>query len=117
MHKSPDEGKQSNGAPKENKPAALGTSKIRIRYKIYENGIWRDEKSIEVDPSDPSEIISVGRNYLREKLLLYDQQGLLLAPETCFGVVRADGTNTIWLLPEGSAFNIYGGSLMPIDDF
>ena len=117
VHKSPDQGGQSNEAPKENKPAAVGTSKICIRYKIYENGIWRDARSIEVDPSDQSEMISVGRRYLREKLLLYDQQGLLLASETCLGVVHADGTNTIWLLPEGSAFNIYGGSLMPMDHF
>ena len=81
---------------------ARPTRRIRetIYFKIREKGAWRDVESLIVDHSDPSEVASVVKKYIRKGVRAFNTEAQLLGPEDCFEAATADGTNTILLIPE-----------------
>ena len=80
--------------------ARLDTTKVRIKFKFLEEGIWKDVTFRDVDPFDPSEIERMAKEYMRQGMTPFDTELRLLAPSDCFPAVVADGTNTILLVPE-----------------
>ncbi|KAL5321305.1 hypothetical protein ACEPPN_012120 [Leptodophora sp. 'Broadleaf-Isolate-01'] len=78
-------------------PAA---STVRIEFKIHERGIWRTDRSLLVDISDPSEVERVAKKYMRKGIRPFDSSLNVLVPRTCFQAATADGSNTILLVPE-----------------
>ncbi len=54
--------------------------------------------SLLVDPSDPSEVERVAKKYMRKRIRLFDTNLNILVG--CFEAAPADGTNTIFLIPE-----------------
>jgi hypothetical protein len=53
-----------------------------------------------VDPSDPSEIERVAVKYMRKHVRLFNTKLNILTPADCFEAATADGSNTIFLIPE-----------------
>jgi hypothetical protein len=53
-----------------------------------------------VDPSDPSEIERLAVKYMRKHIRLFDIKLNILTPADCFESATADGSNTIFLIPE-----------------
>ena len=92
LHQAPDEQLQVLAAP----------STVRIEFKIDERGIWRTVRSLLVDISDPSEVERVAKKYMRKGIRPFDSSGNVLVPRTCFQAATADGSNTIFLVPENS---------------
>lgn len=84
------------------------TPKIRIIFKIWERGNWRDMSDHLVDPSDPSEIERVANNTIKKKIRPFDTNLRRLTPQDCFEAATANGTNTIFLIPE-TDMNIING--------
>lgn len=76
------------------------TAKIRIVFKIWERGNWRDMSDHLVDPSDPSGIERVANNAIKKKIRPFDTNLRRLTPQDCFEAATANGTNTIFLIPE-----------------
>jgi hypothetical protein len=75
-------------------------SQVRIEFKIRERDVWRTDRSLLVDPSEPSEVERVAKKYMRKGFRPFDTSFSLLVPRTCFHAVTADGTNTVLLIPE-----------------
>lgn len=73
---------------------------IRITYKVRERGVWRTAHSLDVDPSNPSEVERVAVKYMRKRMRLFDTELNILTPRDCFEAATAEGSNTILLLPE-----------------
>ena len=73
---------------------------VCIDFKIWENNIWRDVQSLQVDRSDPSEVARVAQKSMRKGLRTFDTNMQLLVPEDCFEAATVDGTNTILLVPQ-----------------
>ncbi len=80
---------------------------IRITYKFLERNIWRTSHSLDVDPSDPSEVERVAVKYMRKRIRLFDTELNILTPQDCFAAATAKGKNIILLIPE-SAIDITG---------
>ncbi|KAG4414646.1 hypothetical protein IFR04_012217 [Cadophora malorum] len=78
-------------------PAA---SIVRIEFKIRERDVWRTDRSLLVDLSDPSEVERVAKKYMRKAIRPFDSSLNLLVPRTCFQAATADGSNTILLVRE-----------------
>ncbi|KAH6703055.1 hypothetical protein BKA61DRAFT_660971 [Leptodontidium sp. MPI-SDFR-AT-0119] len=78
------------------------SSMVRIEFKIYERDVWRTDRSLLVDSSDPSEVERVAKNYMRKHIRPFDSSLNPLVPRTCFQAAIADGSNTILLVPENS---------------
>ncbi|KAH7379083.1 hypothetical protein BKA64DRAFT_243572 [Cadophora sp. MPI-SDFR-AT-0126] len=76
------------------------SSMVRIEFKIYERDVWRTERCLLVDSSDPSEVERVAKKYMRKHIRPFDSSLNLLVPRTCFQAAIADGSNTILLVPE-----------------
>ncbi len=57
---------------------------IRITYKILERNVWRTFHSLDVDPSDPSEVERVAVKYMRKQIRLFDTELNILTPQGCF---------------------------------
>ncbi|KAF2690341.1 hypothetical protein K458DRAFT_399676 [Lentithecium fluviatile CBS 122367] len=79
--------------------------RVPITFKIYAEGIWRVERIIPVDRSNPLEVNEIERQAIRhitkyDGIQIYDTNLRKLDPRTCFEDVTADGTNTILLIPE-----------------
>ncbi|MCJ1355759.1 MAG: hypothetical protein MMC33_005751 [Icmadophila ericetorum] len=79
---------------------APSPSQVRIEFKIYERDVWKTDHSLLVDPSEPSEVERVAKEYMRKGFRPFDISFSLLVPRTCFKAVTADGTNTVLLVPE-----------------
>jgi hypothetical protein len=78
------------------------SSTVRIEFKIHERDVWRTDRSLLVDSSDPSEVERVAKKYMRKGIRPFDSSLNLLVPRTCFQAAIADGSNTILLVPENS---------------
>jgi hypothetical protein len=78
------------------------SSTVRIEFKIHERGVWRTDRSLLVDPSDPSEVERVAKKFMRKGIRPFDSSLNLLVPRKCFQAALADGSNTILLVPEAS---------------
>ncbi|KAF1974404.1 hypothetical protein BU23DRAFT_567600 [Bimuria novae-zelandiae CBS 107.79] len=94
----PQERRKADDRPLAPKPSKLGlggtgsssitnlhTHPICITYKVRERGVWRTARSLDVDPSDPSEVERVAMKYMRKQ---------------CFEAATANGSNTILLIAE-----------------
>lgn len=81
-------------------------TKIRIVFKIWERGNWRDMSIHIVDPSDPSAIERVAKKNLRKNIRIFDTNLRMLAPQDCFEAATAHGMNTILLIPETKLYAI-----------
>ncbi|KAH6675916.1 hypothetical protein B0J14DRAFT_587589, partial [Halenospora varia] len=77
-------------------------SMVRIEFKINERNVWRTDRSLLVDPSDPSEVERVAKKYMRKGIRPFDSSFNLLVPRTCFQAATADGSNAILLIPENN---------------
>jgi len=75
-------------------------SNIRIEFKILEGEVWRTDRSLLVDPSEPSEVERVAKKYMRKGIRPFDTSFKLLVPRKCFQAVTTDGTNTVLLIQE-----------------
>lgn len=75
-------------------------SEVRIEFKVLEGEVWRTDRSLLVDPSEPSEMERVVKEYMRNGIRPSDTSLNLLVPRTCFHAVTTDGTNTVLLTPE-----------------
>ncbi|PMD28826.1 hypothetical protein L207DRAFT_642847 [Hyaloscypha variabilis F] len=76
---------------------------IQSEFKIRDRaGAWKLANALLVDPSDPSEVKRIALKYMRkrERIHIFDTNLRMLTPQTCFQDVKADGTNTILLIPE-----------------
>ncbi|ELR03573.1 hypothetical protein GMDG_06231 [Pseudogymnoascus destructans 20631-21] len=80
-------------------------SKIRIEFKILEGEVWMTERSLLVDPSEPSEVERVAKKYMRKGIRPFDTSFNFLLPQTCFQAVTTDGTNTVLLIKEDGINN------------
>lgn len=74
-------------------------TKICIRFKVREEGNWKDVSILSVDPFDPSQVESVANQNIRNGMRPFDTDLRLLTPKECYSAVIADGTNTILLMP------------------
>ena len=72
---------------------------IRIKFKIYKEGVWNDSSAHDVDPSDPSCIERVAIEHIKREIRPFDTTLRLLTSNECFEAVVTDGTNTILLIP------------------
>ena len=72
----------------------------RITYYVWERGIWRISRTLDVDPSDPSEVERVAVKYMRKQIRLFDTELNILTPRDCFEAAISNGRNTILLIPE-----------------
>ncbi|KAF2813239.1 uncharacterized protein BDZ99DRAFT_496279 [Mytilinidion resinicola] len=70
-------------------------SASRTRYAF-----GRASHSLDVDPSDPSEVERVAVKYMRKQVRLFDTELNSLTPRDCFEAATAQGSNTILLIPE-----------------
>lgn len=59
-------------------------SKIRIEFNILEGEVWRTDRSLLVDPSEPSEVERVAKKYTRKGIRQFDTSFNLLVPGQCF---------------------------------
>jgi hypothetical protein len=75
-------------------------SEVRIEFKILEGEVWRTDRSLLVNPFEPSEVERVAKKYMRKGIRPFDTSFKLLLPRTCFQAVTTDGTNTILLIQE-----------------
>lgn len=74
--------------------------KTRIYFKrLDQTGRWRDKSVLTVDPSDPSEVMRMAKENMREKLMPFDTGLGSLTADECYNTVISDGTNTILLIP------------------
>ena len=73
---------------------------VRIEFKILEGEVLRTDRSLLVDPSEPSEVERVAKKYMRKGIRPFDTLFNPLVPGTCFQAVTADGTNTVLLIQE-----------------
>lgn len=73
---------------------------ICIMYKVWERSGWRTSHSLDVDPSDPSEVERVAVKYMRKRIRLFDTELNILTPQGCFEAATADERNIILLIPE-----------------
>ena len=73
---------------------------VRIEFKVQERGVWRTDRSLVVNPSEPSEVERVTKKYMRKRFRPFDTSFNPLVPRTCFQAVTADGTNTVILISE-----------------
>lgn len=80
--------------------ARLNTTKVRIKFKFLEEGIWKDFAFCNIDPFDLSEIERMAKEHMRQRVRPFDTELRLLAPSDCFSAVVAGGTNTILLAPK-----------------
>ncbi len=78
------------------------STKVRIVFKIWESGHWRDNSDHLVDPSDTSEIKRVAKENMRKKIRLFDSNLRMLMPRDCFEAATTNGTNSIHLIPQAS---------------
>ena len=82
-------------------PAQETPRSIRITYKVYVRGVWRTSHSLDVNPSDSSEVERVAVKYIiRRAVRLFDTELNILNPGDCFEAVTARGNNTVLLIPE-----------------
>ncbi|KAL5344302.1 hypothetical protein ACLOAV_010731 [Pseudogymnoascus australis] len=75
-------------------------SKIRIEFNILEGEVWRTDRSLLVDPSEPSEVERVAKKYTRKGIRQFDTSFNLLVPGQCFQAVTTNGTNTVLLIKD-----------------
>ncbi|OAF55374.1 hypothetical protein VC83_08336 [Pseudogymnoascus destructans] len=80
-------------------------SKIRIEFKILDEEVWMTERSLLVDPSEPSEVERVTKKYMRKGMRPFDTSFNFIVPQTCFQAVTTDGTNTVFLIKEDGINN------------
>jgi len=81
-------------------PIGMTPHAIRITYKVWERSGWRTSHSLNVDPSDPSEVERVAVKYMRKRIRLFDTELNILTPQGCFEAATADGRNIILLIPK-----------------
>lgn len=62
--------------------------------------MWRISHSLDVNPSDPSEVERVALKYMRKRIRLFDTELNILTPRDCFEAATANGRNMILLIPE-----------------
>ena len=67
---------------------------VRIEFKIQERGVWGTNRSLRVNPLEPSEVERVTKKYMRTRFRPFDTSFNLLVPRTCFQAVTANGTRT-----------------------
>ena len=77
-------------------------TKVRIVFKIWQRGNWKDLSHHLVDPSDPSEVERMAKKNMRKKIRLFDTNLRTLAPQDCFEAATANGSNAIFLIPEAN---------------
>jgi hypothetical protein len=75
-------------------------SSVRVSFKIRKDRAWKNVLVLTVDRSDPSEVERAGKNFMRQKLRLFDTNLRMMTLPECFETVIADQTNTILLIPE-----------------
>jgi hypothetical protein len=73
---------------------------IRITYYVQERGVWRTSHTLDVDPSDPTEVERVAVKYMRKRIRLFDTELNILTARDCFEAATTDGRNIILLIPE-----------------
>ena len=78
------------------------STKVRIVFKIWESGHWKDNSDHLVDPSDTSEIKRVAKENMKKKIRLFDSNLRMLMPRDCFEAATTNGTNSIYLIPQAS---------------
>jgi hypothetical protein len=78
------------------------SSTVRIEFKIHERDVWRTDRSLLVDSSNPSEVEQVAKKYIRKGIRPFDSSLNLLVPRTCFQAAITNRSNTILLVPENS---------------
>ncbi|OBT51890.1 hypothetical protein VE04_09288 [Pseudogymnoascus sp. 24MN13] len=59
-------------------------SEVRIKFKILEGEVWRTDRSLLVNPFEPSEVERVAKKYMRKGIRPFDTSFKLLLPRTCF---------------------------------
>ena len=78
------------------------STKVRIIFKIWESGHWRDNSDHLVDSSNTSEIKRVAKENMKKKIRLFDSNLRMLMPRDCFEAATTNGTNSIYLIPQAS---------------
>ena len=75
---------------------------VRIYFKVRKGDEWKPFTSRPVDSSKQAKVNKFTQQCrnLRKRYRLYDKDDRLLQPDTCFEDVTADGSNTIYLVPE-----------------
>ena len=94
---------------------------IRITFYVRERGAWRTSHTLDVDPSNPSEVERVAVKYMRKRIRLFDTELNILTPQDCFEAAIIDGRNTILLIPEteieiGPELEASVAKLLPTED-
>ena len=75
------------------------STKIRIVFKIWESGHWRDNLDHLIDLFDTSEIKRVAKENMKKKIRLFDLNLRMLMPRDCFEAIITNSTNSIYLIP------------------
>ena len=78
----------------------LEREKVRVDFKIWERGLWRDVPPLKVDPTDPSEVERIAKKYMRKKIRTLNTKLRMLAPKECFQSVIDDRTHTVLLIAQ-----------------
>ena len=86
--------------------ARLDTIKVRIKFKILQEGIWKDISFRDVDPFDSSDVERVAKEYMRQRMRSFDTELRLLTSSDCFSAIVGDETNIILLIPESKISTI-----------
>jgi hypothetical protein len=78
----------------------IDNPKVSIEFQKRNGDGWKVVQTVQVDPSDPSQIERIARKSPRKSPAMYvfDTDMHMLTPQTCFEHVTANGTNTIRLL-------------------
>ncbi|KGQ02684.1 hypothetical protein BBAD15_g12096 [Beauveria bassiana D1-5] len=65
--------------------------KVRVAFKILEQGEWIVDREVVVDTEDPSEVQRLAIKYLRRDMGLFSSKNRVLAAEACF-----DRSKELW---------------------
>jgi hypothetical protein len=74
--------------------------KVRVAFKILEQGEWIVDREVVADAEDPSEVQRLAIKYLRRDMGLFSSKNRVLAAEACFDRVRSNGTDAIYVVPQ-----------------
>ncbi|KAK5209211.1 hypothetical protein LTR41_004746 [Exophiala xenobiotica] len=92
-----DRSAEQQGLPGIERPAG---QVIHITYRIRERGEWRIAHTLDMDPSDTSEVERLAVKYMRKRIRVFDSNLNILTPRNCFEAATTDGKNTVLLIPE-----------------
>lgn len=80
-----------------------GTEKMFVMFKLLQDGVWRSQHEVEVDPAEPSAVQRAAAKYVRNGLGIFSSKNQMLRPQNCFRRVMDDESRTIHLIPQWAA--------------